>query len=199
MGVRRVARRTAMMVAGLLIFVSMALLALVHTPWGRGRILQLIETQASRVINGELRIGSVSGGLFTGLDLSDVTLRQGEVLTLRADRVLLHYSALQLLRGDSIIIDRLHIRGLALRGARLPSGSLTLASLLKPRDTPRTGGARRPIEIRDLQIEGGNVGFDGQWGPTWAALPRAIAGIKAALSFSSSEKETVLTIRQFSG
>ena len=75
---RRLWRR---LVRGSLAFLvlSLALLvvaaAAIQTGWFKDWLRRYVERSAGRVLNGELSIARLSGDLFTGIRLDDVTLR----------------------------------------------------------------------------------------------------------------------------
>lgn len=188
-------RRTVFALVLLTAAIVLGVLALVHTPFGRSRVARVIENQANRVLNGQFEVAAVSGGIITGLDLHGVTFTQGGVATIRAERLSVHYSILQLLRGESIVIDRLRITGLIVNGVRMPSGALNLSSLLRPR-APTSGAPRRTIDIRDIQVEGGTLTFDDRWGPSWLVLPRRLTGIAATFGLVVQGSDVALSMRK---
>ncbi len=173
-------------------------MALVHTPWGRARIERVIESQANRILNGRFEVSAISGGIITGLDLHGVTFTQGAITTIRAERLSVHYSILQLLRGESIVVDRLRITGLIVNGVRMPSGGLNLSSLLRPRPPPSTARPRRIIDIREIQVDGGTLTVDDRWGPSWLVLPRRLTDIVATFGLVVQGPDVVLSMRKIS-
>ena len=190
-------RRTVFALVILTAAIVLGVVALVHTPWGRSRVAHVIENQANRVLNGQFEVAAVSGGIITGLDLHGVTFTQSGITTIRAERLSVHYSILQLLRGKSIVIDRLRITGLIVNGVRMPSGALNLSSLLRPR-APTSGAPRRTIDIREIQVEGGTLTFDDRWGPSWLVLPRRLTGIAATFGLIVQGPDVVLSMRKVS-
>jgi autotransporter translocation and assembly factor TamB len=191
-------RRTAFALVIVTAAVVLGVVLLVHTPFGRSRIERVIENQASRFLNGQFEVSAVSGGIINGVDLAGVTLTQGDITTIRADRVSVHYSILQLLRGESILIDRLRVTGLTVSGVRLPSGALNLSSLLRPRPPRTNAQPRRTIDIREIQIEGGTLTVNDRWGPSWLVLPRRLTGIAATFGLTVQGPDVVLSMRTIS-
>ncbi len=171
----------------------LAIFTLLHTPWFKRYARDFIVRQSRSVLNGDLQIGHLEGNFISGLVLNDVVIRQGSFETFRAPRVTVHYSAWQLARGDAIVIDRLEIASLALSVRRLPSGGLSIGSLIKRR-APSATGPRRPIEIRVIQLDDADLLFDSAWGPSWMRLPRHIAHLTTTLGLESQEGRLTLPI-----
>lgn len=178
-----------------MVLIALALPILLRTSFARSRIEHLIERQAARVLNGQLEIRSISGGVLSGLQLYGVSLTQDGVKSIEADQMSVRYSALQLLRGESIVIDRLHITGLTVRGFRTPSGSLNLSSLLKPRSPG--GGPGQRIDLKEIDIRGGSLTFESSWGPSWLVLPRRLTNIAAKLGLSAKGSDILLNVERF--
>ena len=186
---RRILGYGALAVAVLLL----ALSALLQTPWFKRYARDFIVRQSHSILNGDLRIGRLGGNFASGLVLDDVVLQQGSSTPVRAARVTVRYSAWQLARGDAIVIDRLDVAGLVLSVARLPSGGLNIASLIKKR--PPSTGPRRPIDIREIQLDDADLTFDGPWGPSWMRLPRHITRLTSTLGLESREGRLTLPIK----
>lgn len=191
-----VARRIARVLA--LVAVALVLTAIVflQTPWARRVARDLIQTQAGRFLDGELRVGSVDGGFFTGLQLSDVALVDGGTAVVTISSAELRYSVLQIIRGESIVIDSVKLRGVTVMAARTPDGALNVSRILKAR--PSSGAPGRTLDIRQLQIENATVTFPGPWGPAWLQLPRRITNLNAALSLNAGGGNVTLPIAALS-
>ena len=186
---RRILGYGALAVAVLLL----ALFTVLQTPWFKRYARDFIVRQSQSVLNGDLRIGRLGGNFASGLVLEDVVLQQGSSTPVRAARVTVRYSAWQIARGDAIVIDRLEVAGLVLSVERLPSGGLNLTSLIKKR--PPSTGPRRPIDIREIQLDDADLTFDGPWGPSWMRLPRHITRLTSTLGLESREGRLTLPIK----
>ena len=92
-------RRAASTLVILTVTALLGILAFLHTPYGRSRLERLIESQAGRFLNGQLDVTGVSGGIFTGLTLSGVTVTQEGITTIAVERMDVRYSIRQLVRG----------------------------------------------------------------------------------------------------
>src|ERR1043165_5316780 len=99
---RRLARILLFTVMICLGLIALALLA-TQTPWFKDWLRRYIVREASQVLNGELTIGRLSGSLFFGVAMSDITLaQQGEkIITIKDPHV--DYSVFELIsRGIAL-------------------------------------------------------------------------------------------------
>ena len=69
----RLLRVTAIVLVLLAALVATAVVVL-ETGWAKNRLRELAIRQAERQLTGELRIGRLTGSLFTGVALHDVSL-----------------------------------------------------------------------------------------------------------------------------
>ncbi len=189
----RLARRIAAYGALVVVVLVLGLFALLYTPWFKRYARDFIVRQSHSVINGDLSIGRLSGNFLSGVVLEDVAVQQGPTTAVRIRRLVVHYSLGQVARGNAIVIDRLDVSGLALSVVHLPSGGLNLGTLIKKR--PPSTGPRRTIDIREIQLDGADLTFDGPWGPSWMRLPRHITGLTSTLGLESREGHLVFPIK----
>ena len=189
---RPLARRVAALVAALVALTILAGLLFTQTDWGRRRTRNLIQTQAARVFNGEVRIGEVRGSFLRGVLLSDVVLANEGQDVVRIGEASIRYSLIQLLRGEAIEIDELGLTDVSVSGRRTPSGPLNLSQLMKARAP--SGRPGRPITIRRITVEKATITFDDAWGPSWAQLPRRITDLKATLALTVRDGIVTLPI-----
>lgn len=71
----------------------------VRSEWGRGEVRSLIERQANTFLDGTFRLGRVRGSLIRGVTLDDVVFEHRGKTVFAAKRVDLEYSAWSLARG----------------------------------------------------------------------------------------------------
>lgn len=157
----------------------LGLFTLLHTPWFKRFARDFVVRQSHSILEGELSIGQLYGDFFSGLVLTDVVIRQGSDTPVDIPRLEVHYSIWQVARNNAIAIDRLHISGLKMSIARLPSGGLNITSLFKKR--PPSGKPRRTIDIHEIQLDEADLTFHDPWGPTWMHLPRHITKLTSTL------------------
>jgi hypothetical protein len=94
--VRRWMLRAILGVA-VLLFVGVLVL---QSAWGKGRLRDFAVRQLASSIDGELRIESLDGPLFSSVTLRGVRVMQQGVVVLAADRVTMEYRLRSLLAGD---------------------------------------------------------------------------------------------------
>ena len=197
---RLLQRLRRILVAALLAFVLIIVAAVLElqTPWGARRVKDLAVSQAGRVLNGQLEIDRLGGGLLNGVELSGVRVRQGESTPVTAARITVRYSAWQLWRGDAIAINRLEISGLHVAGERTAIGALNLGQLVKPRRPTSAPAQRRPIQIQNIHISDGTVTFPDPWGPSWMQLPTDVRDLNASLDLEYRDGHWLFAIRTLS-
>jgi autotransporter translocation and assembly factor TamB len=147
---KRLVRLLRWFATTVVVLVSCAATAVIviETDWFKDRLRGIAATQAARFLNGELRIGRISGSLFKGVLLEDVTLVQEGVTVLAASRIRVRYDPFAFARRDFILDDVVVER--AVVNAIENGDGWNLARLIKPREGPRG----RPIRfaIRDLRL-----------------------------------------------
>ncbi len=153
---RRLWRR---LVRGSLAFfaLSLALLvvaaAAIQTGWFKDWLRRYVERSAGRVLNGELSIARLSGDLFTGIRLDDVTLRHDGLAVISVARVDANYSLRDIV-GRGLVIDRL-VLGRPVIDARQDATGWNLTRLVRTAPGGRRPG--RPVEIASLTIYDGTT------------------------------------------
>jgi uncharacterized protein involved in outer membrane biogenesis len=145
----------------------------VSTHWFRDWLRRQVIVKSAGVINGELRIGALSGSLWRDVELDDVTVLQGGEPTLHVAKVVAKYDAWQIALGhlgvdeivltdpQATIVERedgwniTHLlrtrergpdeapRSIALRHLRVIGGAITVGRRGRPTD-----------ELRDLAADG---------------------------------------------
>jgi autotransporter translocation and assembly factor TamB len=189
----RIARRVLTWFLVVCLVLAVGIFTLLHTPWFKRFARDFAVKQSRSLLNGDLAIGRMEGNFISGVILYDVVLRQGSTTPVRIDRVVVHYSIRQLIRVKAVDLDSLDLTGLSLDVRRLPSGGLNLGSLLKPR--PKGPGPRKPIVIRAIHIDGGDLTFADPWGPSWMQLPRRVTKLVSTLALDSREGRTAFPIQ----
>ena len=137
---RRLLRYLMMTIAVIMVVILLGI-GYTQTGWFKDWLRRYIVREAAQYLNGELRIGKVSGSLFYGIRMSDITLVQdGEtVIALKDLRV--DYSAWRL-AASGIVLDEIELNQPVVRARRTADG-WNLMRLVKrqARERERTGPA----------------------------------------------------------
>lgn len=155
---RRLLRYLMMTVAVVMVVILLGI-GYTQTGWFKDWLRRYIVREAAQYLNGELRIGQLSGSLFYGIRMSDITLVQdGEtVIALKDLRV--DYSAFRLV-ASGIVLDEIELNQPVIRARRTGDG-WNLMRLVKrqARERERTGPGR-PITLPSIVIHDGRVRMD---------------------------------------
>ena len=143
--------RVAWALLSVVVFIGIGAMATQTAPF-RNWVRQLAERQVARVLNGQLSIARLDGNLFTGADLSGVTIRQDDRDVIVVDRVSARYDPWGLLRGELVLASVTLTQPVIVmihdaRGWRL-------ADLVR---RSQGGGPARPFAINALTITDGRV------------------------------------------
>ncbi len=151
--------RTALYAFGAVCVLAVAALVSVETPWFKDHARVLLEKEVNRNINGELRVGKISGNLLTGITLEDVQVagRGSEVFALKS--VKLRYRLLPL------IYRRISLRSIELGAPRFmlerdSEGRWNAASLFtknRAGENKKAPALPWTVDVRALKIERGTV------------------------------------------
>src|SRR5688572_14608690 len=184
MRLQPILRRGAFALLALLLVLGMATLA-TQTPqfreWARG----LAERQATRLVNGEVTIGRLEGNLFTGAELSDVTIRQDGRDIIAIPRATARYDFRRLLRSDLALTNVTLVRPLIVLVH--DASGWHIAKLLRRR--PGAPPSRRIFVIESLAVEDGTVAVDDSAaasnGGNGVGLPKRFDGLHADLALAA--------------
>ena len=81
------------------LLMTLVVILVIRSEWGRGEVRGLIESQANKFLDGTFRVGRVTGSLIRGVTLSDVVFEHGGKPVFSARQIDLEYSAWSLARG----------------------------------------------------------------------------------------------------
>ncbi len=144
----------------LLVFaLLLALIAIVHTDWGRDQIVQRAEGALAPHVRGELTIGRLGGSPLGRFTLEDVLVRDedGRVV-LAVDRATLNYAPGSLLRRH-LRLTELEIEGVRTRVRIDEDGRVNLAEVFDfPEPDPDVEPMR--VSMADVTIKGGAADVD---------------------------------------
>ena len=147
----RVVRRIALTLVVVLGLCVIVLLTVLQTDWLRERLRGVAVTQAAKYLTGQLTIGKLSGSLWRGVVLDDVTLAQPDGIVFHADRVTVRYDVVTLIHRQ-IVLDDIVIAQPNVRVVQGASG-WNVAHLMRP----STGGPAKDFRVNRLQLVNGDV------------------------------------------
>lgn len=196
---RKIIRRSIYFLLGVIVLAVIA----IETPWFKNWLRQQVVDRTTASINGELRIGRLSGSLWTGVMLDDVELigRNGSIL--RAAHIRVRYDPFLLVRGRWVI-DRVEIRDATIRLVEDEAG-WNVTSLGRSRET---AGGVVALVIHDISLTNSAVVIDPLRGPERVLSNVALeGGLRLANGQVSVDVEalrahdnlTGLTLREFHG
>ena len=130
---------------------AIVLLTVLQSDWLRERLRGVAVTQAAKFLTGQLTIGHLSGSLWRGVVLDDVTLTQPDGVVFHADRVTVRYDAMTLIHRH-IVLDDIIIEQPDVRVAQGVNG-WNVAHLVRP----TSGGPAKDFLLKRLQVVNGHV------------------------------------------
>jgi autotransporter translocation and assembly factor TamB len=139
---------TLVVVLGVCVIV---LLTVLQSDWLRERLRGVAVTQAAKFLTGQLIIGRLSGSLWRGVVLDDVTLTQPDGIVFHADRVTVRYDAMTLIHRH-IVLDEIVIEQPNVRAVQSANG-WNVAHLMRP----SPGGPAKDFLVKRLQLVNGDV------------------------------------------
>ena len=183
---KRYVRRTVQVatLVGTLLVGTLALALIVsQTPWFRGWLRRFALREAGNYVNGTVSIGSLSGNVFYGLELGDVTIDvNGEhVVTLKQVEVSYSLPGLvsQGMTVGQIVVREPHV--LLRRDAK----GWNIASLVKRQEQEADRqGPRRSVSMPDIEIVDGSLTIDDRAPSSSYRLPSTIDGVNAKAGFA---------------
>lgn len=193
-------RRTLLvLVFAATIVVGIVALALIvsQTPWFHDWLRRYVVREAKQYVNGELRIGSLGGNLFYGIELGDVSLEVNGQPVVGLKRLEVKYSIGELVASGitvrEILLEQpvVHLVHDA-RGWNV--GRLVKA---QRREAEREGPGR-PITLPDIEIIDGRVTIDDRAPSPAYHLPARVDRLYANAGFEYEPVHYSVTLDRFS-
>ena len=161
---RRIARFVFVTLLAALATVAGVATALTLSPPGRDLLARTVSTELSRVINGSLDIGSISGSFVDGLTLERLVVRDTSgVLLADLPRVRVGYQ-LPNFFARRFVLSRLHVDQPVIQLLKHRNGRMNYEDVLRLGGPG--GGASPLIEFRDVRIRGGTLRLLLPWSPS---------------------------------
>jgi hypothetical protein len=119
-----------------------------------GVIHRLVVAQANKLLNARVSVGELTGNPFAGLQIHDITVRQGEKEFLRVGEIQFEYSLFALLRKE-IVINSFTISDLKINVMQESDSSWNVQKLYTLKDTTvaKKSGEASDIAIKIKKIE----------------------------------------------
>ena len=182
-------RRIFRWIVRLLVAVVAALVAIVlllETQWAHDRVRRLIESRVSEMLDGELRIGAMTGSFWSHITLANVVVTQGNAPVITIGSVSARYRPWRVYTTGTI--DEIVLTGLDLDLVETERG-WNITGLFRQRSTgPRTGPV---ITIEKLAVKGGSVDL-----VTIAGAQRHLADLNLSASFRYDPKNIQLNVER---
>ncbi len=185
--VRRVARRLARLlvyaIAAILIVIGIGL-SVLETGWAKGQLRDLIVRQANQYLTATLSIGSLSGSILRGLELSQIQLVKDGQTLVRIDEIALSYSIRELVQSGTVI-RRIRLLRPRFVISKQSDGRWDIAAIVRrERQEGRQTGPNRPIVIERIEILDGDVRLNNPLDFGAAHVPTEFGALDAVFGFA---------------
>jgi len=169
-------RRVLIGIGGLMVaalFVAIGFVIFLHTDSGRNWVKGKVETALSDELRGEVRIGRLTGSVFSNLTLHNVEVTdEAGTRVIEVDKLSVDYSVWALL-DKRVVVDSAHVLGARVRVRQFADGTINLAKLLKKKEKKPdddkdddSGGGGWKVHVGTLTVEAGSATLDRPNQPT---------------------------------
>ncbi len=161
---RRIVRFLFVTLLAMLATVAGVATALTLSPPGRDLLARTVSSELSRVINGSVDIGSISGSFVYDLTLERLVVRDtAGVLLADLPRVRVGYQVPNFF-ARRFVLSRLHVDQPVIQLLKHRSGRMNYEDVLRLGGPG--GGASPLIEFRDVRVRGGTLRLLLPWSPS---------------------------------
>src|SRR5690242_4764669 len=130
-----------------------------QTGWFKDWLRRYIVREASQVLNGDLQIGRLSGSLFFGIAMSDITLSQQGEKVISIKDLHVDYSVFELI-SRGIALKEIELNQPVIMARRTADGwNLTHLVKRERQEGPRRGPSRT-VTIGRIVLHEGFIGVD---------------------------------------
>ena len=151
----RVVRSLVFAIAALVVLIALGV-ALLHTSWGRARVVGLIVSQTTGYIDGDLRVGRLDGSVLGQVSLHDVRVVRAGQDVVRLDQIDARYR-LATFASPNIVIDNLVVHGVRATLIERADGWQVDGIRIPESETPASGDGE--FRITRLTLEDATVGL----------------------------------------
>ncbi len=161
---RAVARFTSVTLLGIVAAVLGVMTALTLTPPGRELLAREVSSELSRVVNGTVEIGSISGSFLYDLTLERLVVRDTNgVLLADLPRVRVGYRVPNFVAGR-FVLNRLYVDDPIIQIIKHRSGRMNYEDVLRL-GGGKKGGSSPLILFRDVRVRDGTLRIVQPWNP----------------------------------
>lgn len=157
----------------LLVGVIAVSLIVSQTPWFRDWLRRYIVRESKQYLNGELAIGGLTGNLFFGVNLNDVTVDVSGERVIAVKALELDYSVFDFISRD-IVLDEIKLHEPVVLAERDRNGWNLARLIKKERQEADRRGPRRPITLASIEVEDASVEIRDALAPAGYRMPRRI-------------------------
>ena len=178
-----------------------ALVSFLQTRSGQDELRQLIVSQAGRVLDATLEIGSISGSLFGGVELRQVRVIRDGITIIAVDRIRVDYRLRELTDDGATRIRSLTLTKPRVRAARTAEGRWNLATIIRRDPTKPKDDGGRPVAFDAVTIVDGDIRFDDPLVLGSVHVPTTMASLQStiALTYARSTWTFALGDTRFDG
>ncbi len=187
---RKAIKYTAIFIGSILLLVVL-LLAFTQTGWFRESLRKTAVRLVNQQLNGELRVGQLEGNLYNSLQLTDITLRDGDSVLIAIDAISLKYK-LKYLATKLIEVDSVQIHSPQFNLWYKDSATLQLAHVfdkMKPKEGREPPSFPLSVEVNHIDVTNGQ----GQYQLKFGQAPLKADGIGIQASGVFADKHVAVT------
>jgi translocation and assembly module TamB len=190
---RRVFVAFCLTVAGLLAVFAGSVAILTRTDWGRAKALAFAVETVNRGIQGRLYIGTISGSIFTGLQIDTLEIRdRNDSLFVALARVDLQYDPRDLL-DRRLLFHRVRLGRVT---ANIFEDSIGMLNFRRIFPSGPPGQAQEPsrqawgqfIKLEDVVVESAQVTLTTRWSPGDSTVPRSVLDSITTFNLQRTDK-----------
>lgn len=182
MRVLRLLLRTLLVIFLLAAGGATAVVVVSQTAWFRNWLRGYIVAEARDYLNGSLSIDRLDGNLFSGVQLSGLSIEMDGRPVVHVDEIGLTYS-LYHIATTGVAIDELRLTRPTISIERDAEGLLLARLIKKQAQEADREGPLRPFDVNAIVIQDGTLDLGGIASPNGVTLPKRIKHLDSALEF----------------
>jgi hypothetical protein len=164
---RRIVTLSALALVGVMLLVLLLTVSLTQTDYGKGQVRRYVQSWVSGKVRGKFYVGKISGGLFNGVTVDSIEIRdENDSLFLATGKIRVRYDARDIF-DRRIVLSHLDVTRPVVRIFEYSTGELNYHRIFpRGRKRPRTArGFGDYILIDSADLRDGNVAVAVRWHP----------------------------------